>query len=378
MEKGKYHFTLFKRKNGSNRGIWYYYCYDGQGKRIKRSTGETTRKGALEIVMQRVVSGTIVDEKLLYPSIYQGDLRFKDFVVNFYSDDCPICKDKALRGKPYTPAVIKGERQRLDTNIKPFLGEYFISQITISVLKKWQLWLREEKGLSNATINRSRNVLMHVLDYAVELGLIPANPLMKVKPLYVDSVSNREAYTKEEIALLFEDSWNNKIAELACYTSALTGMRMGEIRALRGQNIKPDMIVISNAVDHNTGTIKSTKSGKSRVCPITKELYERLKPFIRGEDDWVFSLNGKTPVAASYITKGLNARIDQVGIRREGLCFHSFRHFFNSRLIGSGVQGELVRAVIGHESERMTDRYLHLNESGDFDAIRKVQERLMK
>ena len=153
---------------------------------------------------------------------------------------------------------------------------------------------------------------------------------------------------------------------------------MGEIRALRGQNIKPDVIVISNAVDHNTGTIKSTKSGKSRVCPITKELYERLKPFIRGEDDWVFSLNGKTPVAASYIAKGLNARIDQVGIRREGLCFHSFRHFFNSRLIGSGVQGELVRAVIGHESERMTDRYLHLNESGDFDAIRKVQEKLMK
>ena len=60
-------------------------------------------------------------------------------------------------------------------------------------------------------------------------------------------------------------------------------------------------------------------------------------------------------------------------IEREGLTFHSFRHFFNSQLVASGVQGELVRAVIGHESEAMTERYLHLQAS-QMKPIMQVQE----
>lgn len=40
--------------------------------------------------------------------------------------------------------------------------------------------------------------------------------------------------------------------------------------------------------------------------------------------------------------------------------FHSFRHFFNTRLVANGVNGELVRATVGHESKDMTKHYLHL------------------
>ncbi len=57
------------------------------------------------------------------------------------------------------------------------------------------------------------------------------------------------------------------------------------------------------------------------------------------------------------------------------LLFHSFRHFFNSQLVAAGVQGEFVRAVIGHESEKMTERYLHLSPD-QMNVVRNVQEGL--
>ena len=75
----------------------------------------------------------------------------------------------------------------------------------------------------------------------------------------------------------------------------------------------------------------------------------------------------------------LYLRMDTLGIpyKARRLCFHSWRHFFNTRLIAGGIQGEITRAVVGHQSEDMTDRYLHLRRS-DMEVVARVQEELVK
>ena len=57
------------------------------------------------------------------------------------------------------------------------------------------------------------------------------------------------------------------------------------------------------------------------------------------------------------------------------LSFHSFRHFFNTQVVASGLSGEIVRNIIGHESEEMTDHYLHLN-ADDLAAVKDIQLKL--
>jgi integrase len=55
--------------------------------------------------------------------------------------------------------------------------------------------------------------------------------------------------------------------------------------------------------------------------------------------------------------------------------FHSHRHGFNSYCRGK-VPDELLRAVVGHADERMTERYFHPG----LEAIKelaKVQEKLL-
>ncbi|MBR2282338.1 MAG: tyrosine-type recombinase/integrase [Spirochaetales bacterium] len=62
--------------------------------------------------------------------------------------------------------------------------------------------------------------------------------------------------------------------------------------------------------------------------------------------------------------------------REEGLSFHSFRHFFNTRLVANGVNGELVRATVGHESSDMTKHYLHLVPS-DLNRVMDVARQIV-
>ena len=58
---------------------------------------------------------------------------------------------------------------------------------------------------------------------------------------------------------------------------------------------------------------------------------------------------------------------------RGNLGFHSFRHYFNTRLIAMGIDEVKIRSVIGHGSEKMTDHYAHLS-AEDLKQIRTVQE----
>ena len=63
-------------------------------------------------------------------------------------------------------------------------------------------------------------------------------------------------------------------------------------------------------------------------------------------------------------------------IELAGLSFHSFRHFFNTRLVANGVNGELVRATVGHESSDMTKHYLHLVPS-DLNTVMDVARQIV-
>jgi integrase len=92
----------------------------------------------------------------------------------------------------------------------------------------------------------------------------------------------------------------------------------------------------------------------------------------------IFSLNGTKPIDFQFISMRLHKVLEANGIdwRTEGLSFHSFRHFFNTRLVANGVNGELVRATVGHESSDMTKYYLHLVPS-DLNTVMDVARQIV-
>ena len=111
------------------------------------------------------------------------------------------------------------------------------------------------------------------------------------------------------------------------------------------------------------------------------------------DDDLLFTLDGKKPLSGSLVRYALRSRMDELNEgkpdkekgtagkmfdyrnKKAPLTYHSFRHFFNTRLVAAGIDGQQIRAVVGHESEEMTEHYLHLS-AQDMESIRAVQRGL--
>lgn len=178
--------------------------------------------------------------------------------------------------------------------------------------------------------------------------------------------------------ILEKDAWPSALAWLGSYTAAMTGMREGEIRALTREDVNDNHLEVRHSYDVTVG-VKSTKADKVRHVPIPAELRDELFRWAP-EQGFIFSLDGgTTPVGAKYFLDNLYLRMDTLGIpyKKKRLCYHSWRHFFNTRLIANGVQGEVTRAIVGHQSEDMTELYLHLRRS-DMETVAKVQDELVK
>lgn len=79
---------------------------------------------------------------------------------------------------------------------------------------------------------------------------------------------------------------------------------------------------------------------------------------------FIFPSSRKTGERIKEVKKGLAGACKQAGIKYgmavpDGITFHSFRHWFSSKLEDVGVSKTVRRDLLGHEPRDMTDDYTH-------------------
>lgn len=370
-------FTLFRRTLKSGKVVWYYHAYDENNKRLTFSTGHTGKSRAQAYVLDLLKQGRLIPDHAL------RNTTFEELAKPFWLwGECPYVTDKIRRGGEYSRSLCDSNRKSMEKHILPIFGPKRVTTITMRMVNDWLLALPGAAKISRSTANKMLAILRTMLAEAVHRGIITANPAAAVKPL-VEKANARDAFTLEEATRLLSDpdKWGNILSYTASLLCAHTGLRAGEIRALRLQDVHEDHIVVSHSWDETYG-MKSTKSGNTRVVPLTPMLHEALMVLAPdGPEGFLFSLDGKKPMSGRVLTNSLYRKMREIGISEEerqerGLSFHSWRHFFNSQLIASGVGGEITRAVVGHESKAMTDHYLHLK-AGDLGRVLEVQQDLL-
>lgn len=369
MYKASDYFTLTKRPNG----IWNYYCYTDENKRIMRSTNQRKRADALKVIQERIAEGTLVNPNGCYKRYLKKGSLFKDYFANFFiQGKCPIIDSNNKRGVKITKAQYCNLRGYLINYIMPFFGEYEVSRINPYLVNTWILSLPSKYNIAHSTCNKAFSALSKLFDFALFAGVVDSNPCKNVKRLYSDD-KRRDAFSDEQIKQLLNYDWgcllNSTIVKLALYT----GMRQGEIRSLMWKNIEGTTIHIRTSINPKDG-IKCTKTNKEREVPIPESLLKDLIKIRIVGCPYVFSLTGIKPIGAKYIQNFFKEAIKNLGF--EGyLTFHSMRHYFNTYLIKNGVNESVTRAVVGHSSVTMTDRYLHLH-AQDMIDIQALQKNL--
>jgi integrase len=138
------------------------------------------------------------------------------------------------------------------------------------------------------------------------------------------------------------------------------GLRSGELRALRVGDIDLGEGIIRVKRTLSEDEEETPKGDKERVVPIVAPLAAILAELIADKpvgDRVVVTRKGTTPKRQLVLTR-LVALQRSLKARRTW-SVHALRHAFCSHLVRVGTGVEAVRALAGHSSIRVTNRYVH-------------------
>jgi integrase len=150
-------------------------------------------------------------------------------------------------------------------------------------------------------------------------------------------------------------------------TAIRTGLRIGELRALRWQDVDlvaGKLLVRKAAAKQIVG---SPKSRRSREVELGREVRDALKVTRHLRGELVFCHETGRMLTENECRHPLWRACRRAGLRVIG--WHTLRHTFASHLVMRGAPLKAVQELLGHADIRMTMRYSDLSPSVRRDAV---------
>lgn len=270
-------------------------------------------------------------------------------------------------------------------HISPYLGNFYIKDIT-------QLQIREllkkldKQGYQFETKNKVKVLLVDMFNKAMIDDFIKKNPARGISvkrdennDVRVLSIENQSAFFDCCKGTFYDNFFNVAIA---------TGMRIGELAALRWQDVDFDnnvihvtrTLVYQKYEDDDSKTfhfeLPKTKTSL-RTIPINHQCEIALKKqYIQKNvikekapeekkveeqfQDLLFTTKFNTPLNAQIVSDAINKIVNEINLTRdvteeiETFSCHCFRHTFATRCFEAGIQPKTVQSYLGHATLQMT------------------------
>lgn len=282
---------------------------------------------------------------------------------------------KTKAGKPTASSTRIGRERILKNHLLPAFGHYCLADITPNVVNQW---LDSFGGENLGARYNAYTLLKPIMDSAAndpidEAGhtLIERNPCrtVVVRPRKKHKTVNA---SPEQLRKLYE-RMPDRLA-LSVYCTGFMGMRIGEVLALRREDI--DLNAKTVHVDESLKPDADPTTGKQHIVvgdtkTIDSVRYDAIpEPLVPFFADHLKKYTGKGGKAFlftkarsnDFITESnynaylLRARAGVPGL--EDYWAHDGRHSTGARLLESGASKPFVAEALGHGDVRSTDTYL--------------------
>jgi integrase len=234
--------------------------------------------------------------------------------------------------------------------------------------------LLREREISSSTRAKHLRVLGACLQSAVQHGYAARNPVRDLPPAEKPRPERKEAayFENDELPRLFGELPEG-IVKTLFLLGLKTGMRQGELLALRWGDIDLQGAVIRVRRSFTGGSISSPKNHERRDVDLTNDLVELLGAWWgecgrpTGGEILVFPgeghgdhLSGSNLLRRYLYPAMARAGIPRAGPTGEPRVFHSLRHTYAKRALETGAQITWLSRHLGHSSLKVTsDIYGH-------------------
>ena len=275
-------------------------------------------------------------------------------------------------GTPYKPSALRGYEQALRTKVVPELGHLRLSSVSRPAIQDL-VDAMLASGRSPSTVRNTILPLRAIYRRALTRADVLSNPTLGLALPAPRGTRDRIAAPAEAASLLGAlDPEDQAIWATALYA----GLRRGEIRGLRAQDVdfERGVICVEQSWDDKAGPIEPKSRAGTRRVPLAKALRahlaaQQLRRRASGEE-LVFAEGGQALRTGPLVRRACKAW-NHEGLTPIGL--HECRHTYASFMIAAGVNAKALSVYMGHSSIMVTlDRYGHLMPGHEDEAAQML------
>jgi integrase len=277
--------------------------------------------------------------------------------------------------------------------ITPHLGAVQLQQLTalhVSGLYRQLLagGRRDGTGLAPGSTRGVHRVLRQALGKAVHWDLIAKNICERVEPPPAPRAAEI-AITRTEADRLLRAAAGTEMYLLVLLALG-TGLRRGELIALRWEDLRLSLLTVNRAADP-VGAAGVTKEPKGRrrrgmllppvlvtALDLHRQEQHALREFLGPawqEHGLILTQRDGSPLHPKQVTDRFRTLAKRAGVQH--LTLHSLRHGHASWLVAEGVDIYTISRRLGHASAGFTlNAYVHTVGSGDQHASERIDDLL--
>ena len=242
-------------------------------------------------------------------------------------------------------------------------------------------------NLSNST----KNIILIIINSSIKYGMEKKyrKNLIEMDIKFKKKKNEITYFTiKEQEILENYVNHNMNIRNLAILVSLYTGLRLGELCALKGTDIDfiNNTIYINKTVQrikNNDGNSKTKlvidipkTTNSTRVIPVPVFIINLLKQYIEDKDNYIFTGTNK-PKDPRTLEKYFTSLLKRLNLKP--LNWHSLRHSFSTRLREQKVDIKVISELLGHSNWKTTQEiYVHASLDSKIQSMNELSSLISK